>query len=356
MPSASSIARGMSRPTNFSIAQICAMLEKLGTAERAVPAVRRAAQTLSRDRPRAALADLVKVIHDDAGTEISDHLMSALQHLALRDGITLAMLWRRLGRQPLILHGYNEAKWEEIVQALQNPSAQPYGATAGGLDERAVEYPWIFERIAAVHPAGEPVLDAGSVMNYSEIAAEWERRKPGPLSIVTLRHEGHAYPSDDMRYEYADLRRLPYRDGWFATALSVSTLEHVGMDTAIYGGDIARAADPEAEMALALRELDRVTAGGGNVLVSVPFGAADDRGWLRVLDFGQVDRIGAWLPWSRTSLRVFRAFEEGWREVAPEAAADAGYNEPTFRPGRRTAPDFVAAAEAVALLEFRKDV
>jgi len=36
--------------------------------------------------------------------------------------------------------------------------------------------------------------------------------------------------SDDVRYEFSDLRRLPYRDAWFSSVVCLSTLEHVGMD------------------------------------------------------------------------------------------------------------------------------
>jgi hypothetical protein len=342
----------MAKSVTIELKAIRAKLDDLGKGEPAGSALKEAVSALTGEEQSVSLSRLMHFMRRETEIEVFDAALEAAQSVALDGGASMAAAWRLTGRIPLV-PGYNEAKWDEIAVALRDGSAA-YGADAAGLDERAVEYPWIFDRVASVHPAGAPVLDAGSVMNYPEIVKEWEARQFGPLSIVTLVYEGQAFPSDKVRYEYSDLRRLPYRDGWFSTVLSVSTLEHVGMDTAIYGGDTPRAADPEAEMALALRELDRVTAIAGTVLISVPFGASDDRGWLRILDLSEVERIGEGLPWKRTSLRVIRAFEDGWREVEPAAAGDAGYNEPADRPGKQTAPYWVAAAEAVALLEFTK--
>ena len=50
-------------------------------------------------------------------------------------------------------------------------------------------------------------------------------------------------------------------------------------------------------------------------------------------------------------VRFFRAFRHGWEEVDAAVAEDAGYND-RHPGGRRDAPDWVAAAEAVALIEM----
>ena len=87
----------------------------------------------------------------------------------------------------------------------------------------------------------------------------------------------------------------------------------------------------------------------------MPYGARSNRGWFRILDADDLELLTAVPGWSTTSARFFRAFREGWREVSAAAAADAGYNEPPNRPGQQTAPPYVAAAEAVALVEMRRD-
>jgi SAM-dependent methyltransferase len=263
--------------------------------------------------------------------------------------------WIASGRVPGG-RGYAAAKWASVERALANVGAGPYGYDDAGLDERVVEYPWAFERLAALHTPGARILDAGSVLNHPRLLTHCRRRGYAPLSIVTLRYEGSADVSDDVRYEFADLRTLPYRDDWFSIVVSLSTLEHVGMDNTGYGDSAAASSDARLETIRALRELRRVTAPGGSALVSIPFGARANRGWLRVLDAQDLADFTGSTGWRLERLRVFRAAAEGWRECSAEEARTAGYND-RFRRGRPkvlTAPASVAAAEAVALLELTK--
>jgi SAM-dependent methyltransferase len=261
--------------------------------------------------------------------------------------------WVRKGRVAG-RHGYVAAKWFAVERALAT-SGEEYGRHDPGIDERIVEYPWAFARMAALHKSGEPILDAGSVLNHPRLLSRCKREGLSPLSIVTLRYEGHAEVSDDVRYEFADLRVLPYRDEWFSLVVSLSTLEHVGMDNTGYGDSASASGNPNREVARALEELARVTRPGGSALISVPFGTRADRGWLRVLDEEDLDVFGRSPRWRLAQTRCFRAHADGWRECSLGEAGDAGYNE-QFDPRRRitTAPDHVAAAEAVALLELAR--
>jgi hypothetical protein len=118
---------------------------------------------------------------------------------------------------------------------------------------------------------------------------------------------------------------------------------------------VQTATNPGAEAQRALGELHRVTRRHGTLLLSVPFGQRSDRGWFRILDREDLAQLTSVEGWTATSTRVFRALREGWREVAAANAADAGYNEPQNRAGVQTAPPYVAAAEAVALVEMRRD-
>jgi SAM-dependent methyltransferase len=263
-----------------------------------------------------------------------------------------AAIWRQTGRRPDA--GWaGAAKWVAIERSIRAPVAGRYGLEDAGLDERVVEYPWLFERLAALQPQGR-ALDAGSVLNFPRILRRWLELRLPPVSIVTLGFEGQAQVSDTVRYEFADLRQLPYRDAWFQVVLSLSTLEHVGLDNTIYGQQAGSAprADPNEEAGRALDELSRVTAPGGTLLLSVPFGQRSNRGWFRVLDAGEVEQLTSRPGWSKPSVRHFRAQRDGWRECSSVDAKDAGYNEP--RGGERTAPPYVAAAEAVALIEMTR--
>jgi SAM-dependent methyltransferase len=260
-----------------------------------------------------------------------------------------AELWKRSGQRPGA-YGWNAARWFAIERATAGRPDERYGWNDAGIDERVVEYGWLFDRVRSVSALGR-VLDAGSVMNYRPVIDAWRRPERPPLSIVTLGYEGQAYVSSDVRYEFADLRLLPYRDEWFSTVLCFSTIEHVGLDTSIYGYR-AEGGDAGRESVRAMDELQRVTAHGGTLLLSVPFGARSNRGWLRVFDADDLDQLITLPGWRDVRTRFFRATRDGWREVAAKSAASAGYNEPPNRPGQRTAPPWVAAAEAVALVEM----
>jgi SAM-dependent methyltransferase len=250
--------------------------------------------------------------------------------------------------------GYSSARWSAIERALGDPSNLAYGFDDAGLDERVVEYPWALHRLASRRTAGSRILDAGSVLNHERILGFCRRQGFSPLSIVTLKYEGHAQVSDDVRYEFADLRILPYRDGWFESVVCLSTLEHVGMDNALYGDASARSAQPSSEVANAMRELRRVTRTGGVMLVSVPFGKKADHGWWRIFDADDLEKLQSSAAWSVDEVRVVRATQAGWRESSISDARDAGYNEPRSKKGDavRTAPPWVSAAEAVALIEL----
>jgi SAM-dependent methyltransferase len=262
-----------------------------------------------------------------------------------------AAWWKRRGSVPHAA-GANAARWIAIGKALQVSGGQ-YGHDDPGVDERIVEYAWLFDRMRSLKGNGR-VLDAGSVLNYRPVIEGWKREGFPPVSIVTLAYEGHAFPDTNVTYEFADLRRLPYRDEWFGTVMCLSTIEHVGLDNRIYGAEGGASSDPTREALAALGELHRVLRPDGTLLISVPFGARSNRGWFRIFDSADLDPLRTATGWELLRARFFRAGKGGWREIAERDAADAGYNEPPGRPGQRTAPAWVAAAEAVALMELRR--
>ena len=174
----------------------------------------------------------------------------------------------------------------ELTERFRDGRELPEGYGIG-FDERTVELPWLLA--AGLHGR---TLDAGSALNHAHILDRVLGHVES-LDIVTLEPEPSSFPERRVSYVYADLRELPYRDGWFRTVASISTLEHVGMDNRMYGVEQARAADPDREVALALAELRRVLAPGGTLYLTVPYGAAEDHGWFRQYGRDDLERLVA---------------------------------------------------------------
>jgi SAM-dependent methyltransferase len=170
-----------------------------------------------------------------------------------------------------------------------------------GSDERVIELAWVLARYAGERR----VLDAGSA--HAE-----------PAYVEALLATGAEVTGVDlapstaagMRVVEADLRRLPLDDASFDLGLCVSTLEHVGSDNARYGVERGHGG-----MIDALRELGRVLAPTGRLLVTVPCGEERDHGWF-------VERPpDAWLAlFQQAGLviaeeELYELLPEGWRSV-----------------------------------------
>jgi SAM-dependent methyltransferase len=197
-------------------------------------------------------------------------------------------------------------------------------------DERAIEIPWCLARYD-----GEPrVLDLGYA--FAEPAYLAGLTTLGADDLVGVDLSEQAVPG--LRSVVADARELPFADGSVDLALCVSTLEHIGRDTGIYDVDARR---DESGDETALRELHRVLAGEGRLLVTVPTGEHDDQGW-------QIQRpVDDWISlFERCGFLVYEDelylhAEDGWRSATPAEVRGVRYE--TGGPG----------AGAVLLAELR---
>ena len=183
-------------------------------------------------------------------------------------------------------------------------------------DERALEIPWCLTR----YDGERRVLDVGYA--FAEAAYVAGLLALGAEELVGVDLAAADVPG--LRSVTADVRSLPFDDGSFDLVLCISTLEHVGRDNEVYAVDAPR--DDTGDEA-ALRELRRVLAGDGRLLVSVPTGADDDQGW-------QVVRMpGAWVE--RFERSGFLVYEDelyirdaaGWRTASLAEAEGAAYRE-----------------------------
>jgi SAM-dependent methyltransferase len=112
----------------------------------------------------------------------------------------------------------------------------------------------------------------------------------------------------------ADVRDLPFENGGFDLVLCVSTLEHVGADNSGYGLEVEADA---ASRLTALRELRRVLAPSGRLLLTVPCGEPGDYGWFHQDDVCGWTHLVARAGFFVEEQEAYELTDAGWR-TAPE--------------------------------------
>ena len=259
--------------------------------------------------------------------------------------------FQRSGMKPWS-KGYVEFKLHEIERILRAENFQPDALPKGygfRLDERIVEYPWLFSRL----PRGPgTLLDAGSVLNF-EFLLDLPALREKKLHICTLAPEGECSWERGISYLFDDLRRLPYRDDWFDWVACVSTLEHVGMDNAlIYTHDVADKQAQPRDYLSAVEELRRVLKPGGTLFLTFPYGRAANHGWLQIFDSSMVEKVVNTFRPTRQTAHYFLYEAEGWRSSSAEGAAHATFFDIHHAPDFD--PDFASSARAVCCLELIK--
>src|SRR3981081_133204 len=152
-----------------------------------------------------------------------------------------------------------------IESTLTNLGSEPWdlgpaAASTAGMTERVVEIPWVISRINGA----QRVLDVGTTWALP-VYLDGIRRLGLPslrgVDLVALQGAG-------FEMVQADVMALPYADASFDLILCISTLEHIGLDVSGYGGK----AQNEAGDVLAIREMARILAPTGRLLITVPFG------------------------------------------------------------------------------------
>jgi len=125
---------------------------------------------------------------------------------------------------------------------------------------RYLELPWAEQALAA--RPGERVLDLASP---KLLAVALARAGVEVVSVDALPLEVERWRrlAPEVRFEVADGRALPFEDGSFGRAYSISVVEHI----------------PEGGDEQALRELARVVEPGGRILLTVPYADAYREDW-----------------------------------------------------------------------------
>ncbi|MBR0798237.1 methyltransferase domain-containing protein [Bradyrhizobium jicamae] len=246
--------------------------------------------------------------------------------------------------------GYQTVKRGIITSAidaglLQGGKELPLGYGIA-MDERVVEYPWVYSRLSKVGK----MLDAGSTFNHDYLLQRAPLRG-ADLTIMTLAPERRCYWRDGYSYVFGDLRKTMFDDQVFDTIASISTIEHIGLDNQmLYTGDPRNAEADRDGFVPAVKEFRRILRPGGVCLISVPYGKRDNLGWYQVFDRAMIERIIEVFGPTLSHVDYFGYTRNGWSRQSAEALADATIHD--VHSGKGRGDDLAASSRAVACLQL----
>ena len=267
------------------------------------------------------------------------------------------------GRKPWST-GYNLFKENLIKQSINSRSTlekfaqgnildQNYGEF---IDERVVEYPWIISRLSS---AKGKLFDAGSILNFDYLVNH-ESIANKDLTIGTLEPECSCFWKSRISYVFCDLRHLPFQDNWFDEVISLSTIEHIGMNNSMYSDNPNFVENDIWSFLEAITELKRVVKVGGKVYVTVPYGEYTNFGWYQQFNTEMIDKLISTFSPSKIKETYFCYENSGWNFSDKYYCANVkGFNihETKYFNSNSTKDydsDFAACSRGIAALEMWK--
>jgi hypothetical protein len=261
-------------------------------------------------------------------------------------------LYKLLGRRPWSF-GYHTTKKRAIEVAIDQNAVRPgtdlvegFGI---GIDERVVEYPWLVGHLRDRKEGGR-ILDAGSTLNH-DFVLERLPLKGADLTIMTLAPEKRCQWYDGYSYVFGDLRKTFFGDSVFDEIVSISTIEHIGLDnTLLYTSDRNRAESNEGDFLSAVQEFKRLLKPDGVCYITFPFGKHENFGWYQVFDKEMVNQLIQRFAPSSHAIEYFGYSRKGWQRARLEEVEGAT----TFdvHSGRGWREDRAASARAIACLRL----
>jgi hypothetical protein len=248
--------------------------------------------------------------------------------------------------------GYNIYKERQIKYILERENfntsllEENYGLR---LDERIVEYPWLFSQLPS---HGGNLLDAGSALNHGFLLSQ-KSLSSKHIFISTLVPEAGCFWHKNISYVYEDLRETCYRDNFFDWVVCISTLEHIGLDnTMLYTSDELKNESSPNSYLEAIREYYRILKSGGTLFLTFPFGKHVNHGWFQIFNHEMLDAvIDTFNPTSVIEFH-YRYESSGWQVSSRESSKDATYFD--INKQKNYDADYAAASRAIVCLKMVK--
>jgi SAM-dependent methyltransferase len=259
-------------------------------------------------------------------------------------------LYVLLGRKPWRF-GYYTAKKRMICSGIDHRVLADSKALPAGygyrIDERAVEYPWLFSQLPA-NPG--KMLDAGSALNHGFLLERAPLAR-AQLTVMTLAPEKRCFWNKGVSYVFGDLRDTQFSSGTFDVIASVSTIEHIGLDNTLhYTSDVQKKENNPLGFVPAVMEFRRLLKSGGLCLITVPYGQRGVYGWYQVFDAALLAHVISVFSPTSHSVEYFAYRSDSWQRCLTTDIADAEfYDVHTDMPYDA---DYAAGARGVACLRM----
>lgn len=219
------------------------------------------------------------------------------------------------------------------------------------LDERIVEYPWIFANLKKKKTV---FLDAGSTFNFDYLLNN-KLIENKDKYIYTFYPEAKSYNFKRISYVYGDLRDLPFRNNFFEEIVCQSTIEHIDMDNSMYGYDLKSTLElvtnKSYEYLKVIDELLRVLKTNGQLLLTFPYGKFENHGFFQQFDDEMVSRITDKMKdLGSCELVFFKYLPDGWIVASQEECNNSESFNPHTQIGKKD--DFAAHSRAICCVKF----
>ena len=144
------------------------------------------------------------------------------------------------------------------------------------------------------------------------------------IYISTLAPESSFFPEKNISYIYEDMRDCCFKDNFFDFIVSISTIEHIGLDnTLLYTDDETKKENNPNSYIDAIKEFRRMLKPDGKLFLTVPFGKRKNHKWFQVFDAEMINDILNTFSPTEINESYFKYEPSGWAVATRESSSEA---------------------------------